>query len=109
MIGVGGGACRSCHGRNCEFQRLAPDASVSESIIRPPAPFPEMPRGFTGPNLLAMILFDKFGQHQPLTRQSDRFAREGIDLSVSTLADQSLSPRRRGSEPARRLLRRCMP
>jgi transposase len=35
-----------------------------------------------------MILFDKFGQHQPLNRQSDRFAREGIDLSVSTLADQ---------------------
>jgi hypothetical protein len=46
------------------------------------------PRGFAGPNLLAMILFDKFGQHQPLNRQSDRFAREGIDLSVSTLADQ---------------------
>jgi transposase len=40
------------------------------------------------PNLLAMILFDKFSQHQPLNRQSDRFAREGIDLSVSTLADQ---------------------
>jgi transposase len=35
-----------------------------------------------------MILFDKFSQHQPLNRQSDRFAREGIDLSVSTLADQ---------------------
>jgi hypothetical protein len=35
-----------------------------------------------------MILFDKFGQHQPLNRQSDRFAHEGIDLSVSTLADQ---------------------
>jgi transposase len=35
-----------------------------------------------------MILFEKFGQHQPLNRQSDRYAREGIDLSVSTLADQ---------------------
>jgi hypothetical protein len=46
------------------------------------------PRGCAGPNLLATILFDKFGQHQPLNRQSDRFAREGIDLSVSTLADQ---------------------
>ena len=31
---------------------------------------------------------DKFGQHLPLNRQSERFAREGIDLSVSTLADQ---------------------
>jgi hypothetical protein len=41
-----------------------------------------------GPNLLATILFEKFGQHQPLNRQSERYAREGIDLSVSTLADQ---------------------
>jgi transposase len=59
-----------------------------EAITQPPAPFHVTPRGFAGPNLLAMILFDKFGQHQPLNRQSDRFAREGIDLSVSTLADQ---------------------
>jgi hypothetical protein len=46
-----------------------------------------IPRGFAGPSLLAMILFEKFGQHQPLNRQSERYAREGIDLSVSTLAD----------------------
>jgi transposase len=38
--------------------------------------------------LLAMILFEKFGQHQPLNRQSERYRREGIDLSLSTLADQ---------------------
>ena len=44
--------------------------------------------GFAGPNLLAMILFEKFGQHQPLNRHSERYAREGIDLGVSTLADQ---------------------
>ncbi len=35
-----------------------------------------------------MILFEKFAQHQPLNRQSERYAREGIDLSLSTLADQ---------------------
>ena len=46
------------------------------------------PRGLRGPNLLAMILFEKFGQHQPLNRQSERYAREGVDLSLSTLADQ---------------------
>lgn len=46
------------------------------------------PRGFAGPTLLAMILFEKFAQHQPLNRQSERYAREGIDLSLSTLADQ---------------------
>jgi len=35
-----------------------------------------------------MIVFEKFGQHQPLNRQAERFAREGVDLSLSTLADQ---------------------
>jgi transposase len=59
-----------------------------ETITQPPAPFHVTPRGFAGPNLLAMILFKKFGQHQPLNRQSERYRREGIDLSVSTLADQ---------------------
>ena len=59
-----------------------------ETISQPPAPFYPTPRGFLGPSLLAMILFEKFGQHQPLNRQSERYAREGIDLSLSTLADQ---------------------
>ena len=59
-----------------------------ETISQPPAPFHVTPRGFIGPNLLATVLFEKFGQHQPLNRQSERYGREGIDLSVSTLADQ---------------------
>ncbi|MFM2071778.1 MAG: hypothetical protein RLZZ623_2041 [Actinomycetota bacterium] len=59
-----------------------------QTIAQPPAPFHATPRGFVGPTLLATILFDKFGQHLPLNRQSERFRREGIDLSVSTLADQ---------------------
>ena len=59
-----------------------------EAITQPPAPFHVTPRGFAGPSLLAMILFEKFGQHQPLNRQSERYAREGVALSLSTLADQ---------------------
>ena len=55
---------------------------------QPPAPFHPTPRGWAGPSLLAMILFEKFGQHQPLNRQSERFAHEGVELSLSTLADQ---------------------
>lgn len=58
-----------------------------ESISQTPAPFHAIPRGFAGPSLLAMILFEKYGQHQPLNRQSERYAREGVDLSLSTLAD----------------------
>jgi transposase len=59
-----------------------------EKITQPPAPFHATPRGLIGPSLLAMILFDKFSQHQPLNRQSTRFRCEGIDLSTQTLADQ---------------------
>ncbi|MCE3249071.1 MAG: family transposase [Geminicoccaceae bacterium] len=59
-----------------------------EAISQPPAPFHPTPRGWAGPSLLAMILFEKYGQHQPLNRQSERYLREGVDLSLSTLADQ---------------------
>ena len=59
-----------------------------ETITQPPAPFHVTPRGLFGPSFLAMVLFEKFGAHQPLNRQRDRYAREGVDLSLSTLADQ---------------------
>ena len=59
-----------------------------ETIDQAPAPFHVVPRGWAGPNLLAMILFEKYGQHQPLNRQAERYAREGVPLSLSTLADQ---------------------
>jgi transposase len=59
-----------------------------EKISQPPAPFHVVPRGWAGPSLLAMMLFEKYGQHQPLNRQSERYAREGVALSLSTLADQ---------------------
>jgi transposase len=58
-----------------------------ETITQPPAPFHVIARGRAGPDLLATIMHAKFGEHQPLNRQSERFFREGIDLSVSTLAD----------------------
>jgi transposase len=58
-----------------------------ETITQPPAPFHPIARGRAGPDLLATIVHGKFGEHQPLNRQSERFALEGIDLSVSTLAD----------------------
>ena len=58
-----------------------------EKISQPPAPFHAIPRGWAGPSLIAMLVFEKYGQHQPLNRQAERFAREGVDLSLSTLAD----------------------
>ena len=59
-----------------------------EKISQAPAPFHVIPRGWAGPSLLAMIVFEKFGQHQPLNRQAERYAKEGVPLSLSTLADQ---------------------
>ena len=59
-----------------------------ERISQPPAPFHVTARGWAGPNLLAMILFEKFGQHQPLNRQAERYAKEGVPISLTTMADQ---------------------
>jgi transposase len=58
-----------------------------EAITEPPAPSHPIPRGFAGPGLLAMILVGKFGDHLPLNRQSAAFAREGVEIDTSTLAD----------------------
>ena len=58
-----------------------------EKITQPPAPFHTIARGRAGASLLAMILYAKYGHHQPLNRQSESFAREGIELDVSTMAD----------------------
>src|SRR5712691_5634254 len=58
-----------------------------ERITQPPAPFHAIARARAGASFLAMILYAKFGQHQPLNRQSEVYAREGIELDTSTLAD----------------------
>jgi transposase len=58
-----------------------------EKISQAPAPFHVIPRGWAGPSLLAMILHEKFGQHQPLNRQTERYALEGVPISLSTAAD----------------------
>ena len=69
-----------------------------EKITQPPTPYHVIARARAGASLLAMIFYAKFGEHQPLNRQSKSFAREGIELDVSTLADRvgactaSLSP-----------------
>jgi transposase len=58
-----------------------------ETISQAPAPFHAIPRAWAGPSLLAMIVFEKFGQYQPLNRQSERYALEGVPIALSTVAD----------------------
>jgi transposase len=60
---------------------------LCEAITQPPAPSHPIARGRAGPGLLAHVLFSKYGLHLPLNRQSTAYAREGIEIDVSTLAD----------------------
>lgn len=52
------------------------------------APFHVIARGWAGPSLLAMVLFGKVGQHLTLNRQAERYAKGGVPIILSTLADQ---------------------
>jgi transposase len=56
-------------------------------ILQEPAPNRPIDRGLAGPGLLAHVLVAKYADHLPLYRQSEIYAREGIELDRSTLAD----------------------
>ena len=58
-----------------------------EAITQAPAPSHPIARGRAGPQLLAEILSGKYGAHLPLNRQSEIFAREGVEIDVSSMAD----------------------
>jgi transposase len=58
-----------------------------ETISQPPAPFHAIARGYPGPSLLAMILVEKYANHQPLNRLSEQYDREGIEIPLATMAD----------------------
>jgi transposase len=101
-----GDACGACGGKLkplgedvTEELDYVPGRFVVNRIVRPrlactcceairQAPLPSRPieRGRPGPGLLAHVLVAKYGDHLPLYRQSQIFAREGIDLDRSTLA-----------------------
>jgi transposase len=57
-----------------------------EIVVQAPAPSRPIDRGLAGPGLLAHVLTAKFCDHLPMYRQSEIYAREGVDLDRSTLA-----------------------
>jgi hypothetical protein len=57
-----------------------------DASLQAPAPSRPTDRGLAGPGLLAHILVSKYADHLPLYRQSEIYAREGVDLDRSTLA-----------------------
>jgi len=58
-----------------------------ERIMQAEAPSRPIARGVAGPGLLAHVLVAKYCDHLPLYRQSEIYAREGVELERSTLAD----------------------
>lgn len=56
-----------------------------ERVVEAPAPVRPIERGLAGPALLAHVLVSKYADHQPLYRQSEMYAREGVHLDRSTM------------------------
>jgi transposase len=58
-----------------------------DGVVSPPPPERPIARGIAGPGLIAQIVISKFGDHQPLYRQEDFFARHGLHIARSTQCD----------------------
>jgi transposase len=64
-------ACRACEG----------------TVVQAPAPARLIEAGIPTENLAAHVLVSKYADHLPLYRQAQIYARQGIELDRSTLAD----------------------
>jgi len=71
------------------IRQVRPQLSCAhcERIVQALAPSRPIARGLAGPGLLAHVLVSKYADHLPLYRQSEIYAREGVELERSTLAD----------------------
>jgi transposase len=78
--------CPTC---GAELNKLRPKMCCSKCdvIVQAEAPSRPIARGLPGPGLLAHVLVSKYADHLPLNRQSEIYAREGVELERSTLAD----------------------
>ena len=76
-------------GRFIVNQIIRPRAACTccEAIQQAPMPSRPIERGRPGPGLLAHVLVSKYADHLPLYRQSQIYAREGVELDRSTMAD----------------------
>jgi transposase len=57
-----------------------------DRVVEAPAPSRPIERGLAGPGLLAHVIVSKFSDHLPLYRQSEIYARQGVEISRSTMA-----------------------
>ncbi len=56
-------------------------------VITAGKPAQPIPKGLPGPGLLAQVITDKYVDHIPLNRQQGRLAKQGVEISRSTLCD----------------------
>jgi transposase len=70
------------------IRHVRPKFSCSgcDRVIEAPAPSRVIERGLAGPGLLAHVIISKFSDHLPLYRQSEIYARQGLEIPRSTLA-----------------------
>jgi len=61
--------------------------ACEEAVVQAPAPERPITGGMATEALLAHVLVAKFGDHLPLYRQAQIFARQGVELDRSTLCD----------------------
>ncbi len=69
----------------CEVRPKLACASC-DTIVQAPAPTRPIDRGMAGPGLLAHVVVGKYGDHVPLYRQAEIYARQGVELDRSLLA-----------------------
>lgn len=58
-----------------------------QALVQASAPSRPIARGLAGPGLLAHVIVGKYADHLPLYRQSQIYARDGLDLDRSTLSE----------------------
>jgi transposase len=58
-----------------------------DKIVQAEAPSRPIERGVAGPGLLAHVLVSKYADHLPLYRQAEIYARDGVELDRSTMAE----------------------
>jgi transposase len=75
------------HWRVIKHVRPKYSCSVCQKIVQASAPSRPIERSYAGPGLLAHVLVSKYCDHLPYYRQSQIYARDGVELDRSTLAD----------------------
>lgn len=70
------------------IRHVRPKFSCSgcDRVVEAPAASRPIGRGLAGPSLLAHVIMSKFGDHLPLYRQSEIYARQDVEISRSTMA-----------------------